>query len=80
MTTECARCVYWNHIEDMPHTGGFGFCRRHAPLAVTVAKPDEFEARWPVTCESDWCGEHHRMAPEEGDQEETRLVATQTHN
>ena len=53
----CDRCRYWeHHIDDQ--LGAYGFCRRHAPRAVTISKAAEFEARWPITHESEWCGEH----------------------
>ena len=53
----CADCVYWEaFVEGLG--GSYGFCRRHAPAAVTIAKAVECEARWPLTEESEWCGEH----------------------
>ena len=33
----CDRCRYWeHHIDDQ--LGAYGFCRRHAPRAVTISK------------------------------------------
>ena len=52
----CAGCRFWERREHGA-TGWSGFCRRHAPPAVTISAPGEFEARWPVTHESEWCGE-----------------------
>ena len=46
----CEDCVGWD----------YGFCRRHAPPAVTISKAAEYEARWPLTDASEWCGEHRR--------------------
>ena len=53
------RCAMVRHREWVcfEHTG-YGFCRRHAPRAVTISKAAEFEARWPITHESEWCGAH----------------------
>ena len=59
----CADCVYWEaFVEGLG--GNYGFCRRHAPPAVTVAKAAEYEARWPLTEESEWCGEYRPHSPE----------------
>lgn len=52
----CEGCRFWERHEK--HANGYyGFCRRHAPPAVTIATAGEFEARWPMTHESEWCGD-----------------------
>ena len=53
----CVDCYYWEIRDGVPGDG-YGFCRRHAPLAATVAKAAEYMARWPLTDSSEWCGEH----------------------
>ena len=58
----CERCIYWEaFVEGLVD---YGFCRRHAPPAVTIAKAAQYEARWPLTEESEWCGEYHPHSPQ----------------
>ena len=59
----CEQCIYWEaFVEGLG--GNYGFCRRHAPPAVTIAKAAEHEARWPLTEESEWCGEYRPHSPQ----------------
>ena len=58
----CAVCFYWEFLEG-GLGGDYGFCRRHAPPAVTISKAAEYEARWPLTDASEWCGEHRQRTP-----------------
>ena len=59
----CEQCIYWEaFVEGLG--GNYGFCRRHAPPAVTIAKAAEYEARWPLTEESEWCGEYRPHSPQ----------------
>lgn len=54
VTKSCAACAHWNRVE-----GSEGECRVRAPQTI-VFKVDEetqFETIFPVTSESDWCGE-----------------------
>jgi hypothetical protein len=56
----CERCRFWErHVDEK--LGDYGFCRRHAPRAVAISKAAEFEARWPITHEGEWCGEHQYL-------------------
>ncbi|MBF0093939.1 MAG: hypothetical protein HQL34_05270 [Alphaproteobacteria bacterium] len=69
--------MYWDLLkEEKKSIIDYGFCRRHAPVAVTIAKAAEFEARWPMTYESEWCGEHRWKPRQETDRDEVQLVAT----
>jgi hypothetical protein len=53
-TKSCAQCQHWN-----PEAGGKGECRAHAPQTIVFKIDDktQFETVFPVTSESDWCGE-----------------------
>ena len=59
----CEQCIYWERLDASAVAEDYGFCRRYAPPAVTISKAAEFEARWPLTHESEWCGEHHQRMP-----------------
>jgi len=50
----CAACAHWKAT-----TGSDGECRRQPPQAVSfhVDGDVKFETRFPITAESDWCGE-----------------------
>ena len=51
MTRTCKTCLYW----DLGYSfGDRGVCRRLSPRAVG----DGGVATWPLTYESDWCGEY----------------------
>lgn len=56
-TPTCDDCCFWEIRDGVPGDG-YGFCRRHAPAAATVAKAAEYMARWPLTDSSEWCGEY----------------------
>lgn len=53
-TDTCAKCAHWNPTES-----SMGECRRQPPQAISfkVDNDVKFETRFPVTSESDWCGE-----------------------
>lgn len=48
MTQSCSNCRYWNKGEDPGH------CQRHPPVPIK----DQRLGQWPLTKQSDWCGEH----------------------
>jgi len=53
-TATCVKCSHWNPTESAK-----GECRRQPPQAISfkVDNDVKFETRFPVTNESDWCGE-----------------------
>ncbi len=56
----CKDCKWWDYIdsENVDNTGGFGECKRNAPLPYHI--PDSnvgISVKWPVTDDDDWCGE-----------------------
>ena len=59
----CERCVYWVYYDSGYTHTDYGVCHRHAPPAVTVLKGEEFQAQWPTTAASEWCGEHRQRPP-----------------
>ena len=60
----CELCRYWEAFdEDLKHFQ-YGSCRRHAPPAMRIAKPGEYEARWATTEASEWCGEYRPHSPQ----------------
>lgn len=67
----CARCRWWDNKYDIEEEeNGTGVCRRHAPVATgRTTNEDDYERfpLWPLTLESEWCGdwEHkpHRLKP-----------------
>jgi len=67
-TPACEQCIYWEPNDSGLAPFEYGFCRRYAPPAVTIAKPAEYEARWPTTEASEWCGEY-RPHPPQGEPE-----------
>jgi hypothetical protein len=58
MTRACATCAWW----DANDAGDAGFCRRYAPRP-TVGHLGSIASDWPVTEDTDWCGEY---GPREG--------------
>ena len=50
----CDRCRFWEHHSSSSAPMGSAGGMRPAP---TISKAAEFEARWPITHESEWCGE-----------------------
>lgn len=67
MSETCETCRFWrpNHIEPEE-----GWCHRNAPqpspeMCVMNDVGDIFAlARWPVTDDSDWCGEYQPKTTE----------------
>jgi hypothetical protein len=56
---KCATCKYWDRAAAGPHLGqNFAACRAHAPGMSGLEL-----ARWPLTAESDWCGEYRDDTP-----------------
>ena len=53
-TKACASCAHYNAVSPAQ-----GECRRHAPqtVAFRVDESTKFEARFPTSKPSDWCGE-----------------------
>lgn len=47
---DCGTCGYWAAFGDGDGTGN---CRRYAPRP----RNNEQDAAWPITKDSDWCGE-----------------------
>ena len=55
----CDQCIYWERLDE--GVAADGYCRRYAPPpAVTTLKVAEFDAKWPFTRASEWCGEHRQ--------------------
>jgi hypothetical protein len=54
----CQNCVFW--VQD-PNQEKFGACRRSAPRPyvtdVSGGNDPRRDAWWPVTYDTDWCGE-----------------------
>lgn len=67
MTTElpplrpdrCETCRFWDAFRDrFEGEGAFAECRRYPPIAKTAEDTEpSFFAGFPVTTQSDWCGE-----------------------
>ena len=54
MDRMCHDCQYWDGDgSPQPHQGT---CHRYAPQPV-AGEPQRTEISWPITYESDWCGE-----------------------
>ena len=53
MTRTCATCAHWDTVPDAER----GLCRRFAPRPV-VGQTGSIATDWPVTEDTDWCGEH----------------------
>ena len=51
--TTCETCPWW---EKLP-VGDIGLCRVNAPVVIYAGEGD-FYSKWPITYETDWCGEH----------------------
>ena len=74
----CESCRFWEAFQT-GSLGTYGFCRRRAPNTVATSKGGEFEARWPLTHERDWCGEWRvprDPAPDRTPRNEILFVAT----
>ena len=58
MKAHCEACIYWEYdgiSGRTADTSGQGWCRRNPPVVVT---PKEgWDTVWPLTFDSDWCGE-----------------------
>lgn len=57
----CETCPYWSAHE--PGVATTGTCRRTSPVPPALQEQADwfnniFAGIWPVTEESDWCGEH----------------------
>lgn len=50
--TFCGNCHYWSEFDTTDQAGS---CHRHTPTANP--HDPEGESSWPVTYETDWCGE-----------------------
>ena len=54
----CSNCPFWYAMDP---NDDFGWCRAKFPLFRSQVKKDAalpYEASWPATEETDWCGEH----------------------
>lgn len=53
----CAKCKFWDRAENNQ-----GSCRRHAPQTVVfeLSLDKTMKTVFPVTNESDWCGEYEQ--------------------
>ena len=53
-TKACEACAYWDSADNKT-----GECRRHAPVTVAfnVDAATKYEAKFPETKASDWCGD-----------------------
>jgi hypothetical protein len=52
MTRACATCAWWDRADP---DSVYGSCRRNAPRPMMYG---DGSINWPVTEESDWCGEY----------------------
>lgn len=53
----CASCFFWLlQVEINSDLGRLGQCRRHAPTFVLI--DGKGRTRWPLTLDSDVCGDH----------------------
>jgi len=57
-TRACSECTFWNELD-----GSKGECRRHAPqmIAFEVDEEVQFESKFPITLQEDWCGDFERI-------------------
>ena len=54
-TTTCRECVFYaRHLQEMENGENVSECRRYPP----TVHPDDRIAVFPLTPESNWCGEH----------------------
>ncbi len=60
MNATCATCQHWKHEGD-GNAARYGRCRANAPSAQSAAHSTE-PAQWPITLETDGCGQH-KAAP-----------------
>ncbi|MEX1049695.1 MAG: hypothetical protein WED15_09210 [Akkermansiaceae bacterium] len=56
-TRACGNCAYWNQTDE--EGDPLGECRRHAPqtIAFEIDEEVKFESMFPVTADTDWCGD-----------------------
>ena len=64
----CGSCRFWGFIDEIEPHDEFGECRRHAPVPFTElamesaryarTNLEDLRARWRMTKNYDWCGEH----------------------
>jgi hypothetical protein len=55
MNKTCSTCKYWNKFNSDPE----GECRRNAPNARVEQRDSKYRSiNWPITIETDWCGDH----------------------
>lgn len=54
----CKTCVFWDYQAGLwPRDGAdMGQCRINAPVSLVVN--DKLVTRWPLTAETDYCGQH----------------------
>ena len=60
----CEHCLYWEVFDQDWKYFEYGFCRRHAPAAMRIAKGAEYASRWATTEARDWCGEYRPHSPQ----------------
>ena len=58
LNPKCESCIFWQRKSDE-----IGECRFRAPMVYSV-EPGAL-ARWPLTNESDWCGDWAKPAEPE---------------
>ena len=57
---DCETCKWWQDISEGDPDGPVGRCRRNAPVAEVGEEDSDvayWDAQWPFTDKSDWCGE-----------------------
>ena len=56
---ECSSCKFWDRNTNRV-SEEVGICRRYPPSIPPLQRSDDCEdfAVWPLTVDSEWCGEH----------------------
>lgn len=67
-TERCWTCKYWRAENPWPDgtSTHLGNCKRHAPAVVepsAFVNPGSPRTVWPITWESDWCGDFTARNP-----------------
>lgn len=58
----CLTCDYWAGKQSSPNVRSglrYDECRRHAPVLLVLCMPAQYpETHFPITNESQWCGDY----------------------
>ena len=62
MNEVCKACIFWHEAATLKAASGehLGWCRASSPVALKI--DGRIVTRWPMTKESDGCGDHMALS------------------